>query len=203
MSIEAVALKLLTFWTTCPLAWFAQTEAQFALRNLSSDDTKYFHVVAALDSQTATRALSVIASPPLTNKFEALKTFLYSAFGLPKTYLRMLSDEADRILASLSPECNLSESSELSTICWFHRRFGSKAQRFDRTCKHFSSFTHNHRQRNAKALHCAVSTSKNHKHTQLFVTDSISKRCFLVDTGSQVSVTPASKLDTKTGCLST
>ena len=107
----------------------------------------------------------------------------------------MLSLEADRILASLSPECNLSESFEVSSVCWFHRRFGSKAQRCDRTCKHYSSCTHNHRQRNAKALYCAVSTSENHKHTQLFVTDSISKRCFLVNTGAQVSVTPASKLD--------
>ena len=85
VSIEAVAPKLPTFWTTCPLAWFAQTEAQFALRNLSSDDTRYFHVVAALDSQTATRALSVIASPPLTNKYEALKSFLCSTFGLSET----------------------------------------------------------------------------------------------------------------------
>ena len=199
----------------------------------------------------------MIASPPLTNKHEALKSFLCSAFGLseterantlldlsglgdrkpselmdsmlallgdhkpcfifkqiffrqlpekvrvpvansPKTDLRMLSLEADRILASLSPQCNLSESAEVSTVCWFHRRFGSKAQHCDRTCKHYSSFTHNHRQRNAKALHCAVSNSENHEHTQFFVTDSISKRCFLVGTGAQVSVTPASKLDKKT-----
>ena len=93
----------------------------------------------------------------------------------------------------------MSESAEVSSDCWFHRRFESKAQRCDRTCKHYSSFTHNHRQRNAKALHCAVSTSENHKHTQLFVPDSISQRCFLVDTGAQVSVTPACKLDKKTG----
>ncbi|KAK3731882.1 hypothetical protein RRG08_019937 [Elysia crispata] len=59
----------------------------------------------------------------------------------------MLSFEADRILASLSPECNLSESAE----------------------------------------------------GLIFVTDSISKRCFKVDTGAQVSVTLASKLDKKTG----
>ena len=110
----------------------------------------------------------------------------------------MLSLEADRILVSLSPQCNLSESADVSTVFWFHRRFGSKGQHCDRTWKHYSSFTHHHRQRNAKALHCAVSTSENHKHTQLFVTDSISKRCFLVDTGAQVSVTPASKLDKKT-----
>ena len=106
----------------------------------------------------------------------------------------MSSLEADRTLASFSPECNLRESAEVSTVCWFHRRFGSKAQRCYRTCKHYSSFTHNHRQRNAKALHCAVSISENHKHTQLFAIDSISKRCFLVDTGA-----PTSKLDKKTG----
>ena len=61
------------------------TETQFALRNISSDDTNYFHVVAALDSQTATRALSVIAAPPLTNKYEALKSFSCSDFGLSET----------------------------------------------------------------------------------------------------------------------
>ena len=61
-----------------------QTEAQFALSNLSTDDTRYFHVVAALDSQTATRALSVIASPPLTNKYEALKSFYVWLLGFQK-----------------------------------------------------------------------------------------------------------------------
>ena len=69
MSIKVVALKL-------------PTEALFALCNISSDDTRYFYVVAALDSQTATRNLSVIASPPLTNKYEALNSFLCSAIGL-------------------------------------------------------------------------------------------------------------------------
>ncbi|GFR64779.1 Pol polyprotein [Elysia marginata] len=53
MSIENVALKLPTFWTTCPSAWFAQTEAQFALRGITADETKYYHVVAALDAATA------------------------------------------------------------------------------------------------------------------------------------------------------
>ena len=82
MSLEAVTLKLPTFWTTCPLAWFAQTEAQFSLRNISSDDTKYYYVVAALDANTAMRALSIISSPPAEQKYELLKSFLTSAFGL-------------------------------------------------------------------------------------------------------------------------
>ena len=82
MSLEVVTLKLPTFWTTCPLVWFAQTEAQFSLRNISSDDTKYYYVIAALDANTATRALSIISFPPAEQKYELLKSFLTSAFGL-------------------------------------------------------------------------------------------------------------------------
>lgn len=85
MSVDAVALKLPTFWNTCPAAWFAQTEAQFALRDITSDDTKYYYVVSALDANTATRALSIISSPPAQNKYEKLKSFLTSAYGLSET----------------------------------------------------------------------------------------------------------------------
>ena len=44
---HAVSLKLPTFWTSQPEVWFAQAEAQFNLRCITSDDTKYFYVVAA------------------------------------------------------------------------------------------------------------------------------------------------------------
>ena len=83
--VSAVAIKLPTFWISGPEAWFAQTEAQFAIRGINQDDTKYFHVVAALDNDTATRALSVITNPPTTNKYESIKRFLLSAYGLSNT----------------------------------------------------------------------------------------------------------------------
>ncbi|GFS05633.1 Gag pol protein, partial [Elysia marginata] len=81
-TVESIALKLPTFWVSSPLAWFAQAEAQFALRNISQDETKYYHVVAALDTTTANRALSVLTSPPSTDKYNAIKSFLTSAYGL-------------------------------------------------------------------------------------------------------------------------
>ncbi|GFR82529.1 Gag pol protein [Elysia marginata] len=81
-TVESIALKLPTFWVPSPLAWFAQAEAQFALRNISQDETKYYHVVAALDTTTANRALSVLTSPPSTDKYNAIKSFLTSAYGL-------------------------------------------------------------------------------------------------------------------------
>ena len=81
--VDAVLLiKLHTFWMSRPSAWFAQAEAQFVLRGVTQDDTKYYHVVVSLESDTATRTLSIITSPPETEKFKAIRTFLTSAFEL-------------------------------------------------------------------------------------------------------------------------
>lgn len=82
MAVESVSLKLPTFWTSSAPAWFAQAEAQFALRHVTQDDTKYYHVVSALDTNTATRALSILSAPPPHEKYQSIKTFLLSAYGL-------------------------------------------------------------------------------------------------------------------------
>ena len=70
---HAVSLKLLTFWISQPEVWFAQAEAQFSLRGITADDTKYFYVLAALDQQTATRLLDLISRPPVDGKYKKLK----------------------------------------------------------------------------------------------------------------------------------
>ena len=86
MSIEAVSLKLPTFWTKCPAAWFAQSEAQFNLRGITGDDTKYYHVVAALDATTAARALPVLSSPPVIgSRYDTIKAYLTDAFGISES----------------------------------------------------------------------------------------------------------------------
>ena len=85
MAVEhAVSLKLPTFWISQPEVWFAQAEAQFSLRGISTDDTKYFYVLAALDQQTATRLLDLISRPPADGKYTKLKERLIDTFGLSK-----------------------------------------------------------------------------------------------------------------------
>ncbi|GFO34903.1 Gag Pol protein [Plakobranchus ocellatus] len=79
MAVGGVALKLQTFWVSSPLAWFAQAEAQFELGKITQDDTRYYHVVASLDTNTAKRALPIITAPPPTEKYKAIKDFLTSA----------------------------------------------------------------------------------------------------------------------------
>ena len=79
---HALAVKLPTFWSSQPDVWFAQVEAQFHLRRITTDETKYYHVLAALDQETATRLIDLISSPPADDKYTTLKTRLTETFGL-------------------------------------------------------------------------------------------------------------------------
>ena len=81
---NAVAIKLPTFWAQQPEVWFVQAEAQFHIRKITDDTTKYYHVVAALDQETSGRILSTLSSPPTDNKYTDLKQRLLTTFGLSK-----------------------------------------------------------------------------------------------------------------------
>ena len=81
---NAVSLKLLQFWSTGPQIWFAQAEAQFALRKIVSDDTKYYYIFSALDQTTASQLKDLISHPPDKYKYDALKDKLLNTFELSK-----------------------------------------------------------------------------------------------------------------------
>ena len=78
---HAVSLKLSPFWTARPQLWFAQADAQFALRGITTELTRFYHVVAALDSSTASRVEDIITAPP-ADAYSSIKTRLVSIFGL-------------------------------------------------------------------------------------------------------------------------
>ena len=82
---NAIAVKLPDFWTTNPEIWFHQAEAQFALRHVVSEETKYYYVLAALDQNTAQRLLDLLSNPPAANKYTAIKQRLLSTFALSET----------------------------------------------------------------------------------------------------------------------
>ena len=81
---NSVSLKLPIFWISQPEVWFEQAEAQFGLRGITTDETKYYHVIATLDQLTATRLLDLISSPLTDDKYGELKTRLMVKFGLSK-----------------------------------------------------------------------------------------------------------------------
>jgi hypothetical protein len=78
---NAVAIKLPTFWTEDPDVWFTQVESQFAVRNITTDQTRYHYVVAALNTSTAAEVRASLLAPPDDNKYQALKTALLAAYS--------------------------------------------------------------------------------------------------------------------------
>ncbi|XP_045105049.1 uncharacterized protein LOC123500391 [Portunus trituberculatus] len=81
---NAVALKLPTFWTTQPQVWFEQAEAQFHIRQITADTTKYYYVVGALDQETAGHVIDFLRHPPSDDKYEEIKKLLSNTFGLSR-----------------------------------------------------------------------------------------------------------------------
>ncbi|KFD60560.1 hypothetical protein M514_27264 [Trichuris suis] len=76
----ALSIKLPQFWAHSPKLWFAQAEAQFALKQVSSSLTKFYYAVAALPDHIASDVDDLLDPEPL-NPYEALKAKLLRRFG--------------------------------------------------------------------------------------------------------------------------
>lgn len=82
--VNAVAIKLPNFWNTQPAIWFTQAEAQFHIRKITDDTTKYYYIVAALDQGTASRMSDELSNPPDSEKYSNLKKKLLATYGLSR-----------------------------------------------------------------------------------------------------------------------
>lgn len=74
--ISAVNLRLPPFWPTDPELWFAQVEAQFGCRRITSQRSRFDHVVSSLSPEFAAEVRDLLLSPPTDNPYSVLKTQL-------------------------------------------------------------------------------------------------------------------------------
>ena len=82
-AINAASLKLPNFWIKKPLLWFARAEAQFHLRGITSDRTKFDHVMQALDDAALDRVEDLVIADPLPNDaYTQLRLRLTGVFDL-------------------------------------------------------------------------------------------------------------------------
>ena len=89
--VVAVSVKLPPFWPDKTQLWFAQAEAQFEIKGITVEKTKYSYVVSMLDANTAEQAMDIIATPP-ENPYTVLKNHLTKAYALTD------DERADRII---------------------------------------------------------------------------------------------------------
>ena len=59
-----------------------QAEAQFAIKQISSEETKFWHTVAALDQDVAVRCSSFLETLPKADRYTAFKQHLLTTFEL-------------------------------------------------------------------------------------------------------------------------
>ena len=71
-SVSAVTVKIPPFWPADPQVWFAQVEAQFSMRNITSQGTKFNHVVASLAPEFATEVRDLLLQPPADTPYDVL-----------------------------------------------------------------------------------------------------------------------------------
>lgn len=80
-----VALKLPPFWNAQPELWFDQVEAHFHINNIKSDVTKYYTVIASIESSILSQVSDIIRKPPTENKYKALKDRIMEQFADSET----------------------------------------------------------------------------------------------------------------------
>ena len=71
--VAAVSLKLPPFWPADPELWFSQVEARFSCQHITSQRSKFNHVVASLTPEFAAEVRDLLLRPPEENPFTALK----------------------------------------------------------------------------------------------------------------------------------
>ena len=110
-TINAVGVKLPTFYRHNPDGWFINAEAQFALSRITDERTKFFHVVKVLDMETSAEVQQFLAdvcqgSDSNSTPYTTLKAKLTQIFGKRKT-TRM---------GELLAMCSLNEHGAESTL---------------------------------------------------------------------------------------
>ena len=79
--VNKVALKLPPFWHKEADLWFLNIEAQFVLSGITQENTKYYAVISALDSDSMSHVSDLLRNPPASNPYQTLKQRLIDEFS--------------------------------------------------------------------------------------------------------------------------
>lgn len=84
--LSAVNLLLSQFWIKIPSVRFIQVEAQFKLKHITSQMSRYLHVVSCLPTEIAEALSDVLARPPPSNQYDDHKAAILNRNADTKPY---------------------------------------------------------------------------------------------------------------------
>lgn len=128
--ISRVTIRAPTFIKNEPDLFFIQMEAQFSNAGISRDNSKYNHVIAALDPQYLSMVSDLIRNPPADGtKYESLKTRLineYTASDQKKlkvllTEIELGDDKPSHLLRKMRELARNSLTDEALRSLWIDR----------------------------------------------------------------------------------
>lgn len=107
-------VKLTAFYENDPELWFSIIEAQFESRKITSERSKYFHVVSHLSSSIAQQVKNVISTGFADGKFEQLKQALITTYAETATekFEKLISNES---LGDMKPSLALNKIKALAS----------------------------------------------------------------------------------------
>lgn len=112
-TISHVAVKLPPLWKNNIAVWFIRVEANFAVANITNDNTKYNHLLASIDPDSITAVTDLILNPPQTDKYKTLKDRLINEYSESQSQqIRKLLSELT--LGDKKPSALLRQMKELA-----------------------------------------------------------------------------------------
>ena len=113
VELSRVSFKAPPFWKANPELWFIQLESNFNVAGITSDNTKFHSVVAAIDTDILTYVSDLVRCPPETDKYKSLKERIVGQFSQSETSrLRSLLQEIQ--LGDKKPSQLLREMKDLA-----------------------------------------------------------------------------------------
>ena len=112
-----------SFWPADPELWFAQVDAQFRTKKITSQLTKFEHVIASLSPQYATEVRDLILKPPATNPYDKLREELVK---------RTTASEQRRLQLLFNAE-ELGDRTPSQLLRWMQQLLGDKAATADKS----------------------------------------------------------------------
>ena len=83
-------MKIPPFWSNDSALWFLQVEAQFTLKNITSQLSKFHYIVSSLEPHVALHVRTLILNPPAADPYDALKTAFFQSFTPDQSRLQQL-----------------------------------------------------------------------------------------------------------------
>lgn len=89
------SLKLIPFWANNPTTWFIQAEAQFKIAKITSESSRFYHVLSALPQEVIESIVDFIQSPPEVDLYSNIKKVLIERHSLSveKRLEKIISNE--------------------------------------------------------------------------------------------------------------